>query len=81
MTNLLRKLPNLRYLTAETDDLHWDGHSWQQMIADHLPKLKRFRLCTMLRFADDEDKETTSGSFARIISDTLLARTPMVYSV
>ena len=57
MSDLLRKLPNLHYLTAETDDLDWDGHSWQQMITDHLPKLKRFRLYMILRFADDENKE------------------------
>ena len=57
MSDLLRKLPNLHYLTAETDDLDWDGHSWQQMITDRLPKLKRFRLYMILRFTDDENKE------------------------
>ncbi|CAF4745984.1 unnamed protein product, partial [Rotaria sp. Silwood2] len=57
MITLLRNLPNLCYLPAETDNIHIDGHLWQQIIINHLPKLKIFRLYMILHFTDDNNQE------------------------
>jgi len=44
MIHLLRKMPNLCYLTLETWKICMDGNDWENLFVDYLPKMKIFRL-------------------------------------
>ncbi|CAF1018914.1 unnamed protein product [Didymodactylos carnosus] len=57
MRNLLQNMPNLRYLTVETDDINVNGHQWKQIIIEYLPKLTVFRLKMLFRLNDNDNKE------------------------
>ncbi|CAF1429693.1 unnamed protein product, partial [Rotaria sordida] len=57
MTNLLKNMPNLRKLIVKTDDVIMNGHQWERIIVDYLPKLKIFQLKMIFRLNDNENKE------------------------
>jgi hypothetical protein len=57
INRLLKNMNNLSQLTMETTNTilsvrgsHMDGHRWEQIICDYLPKLKVFRLKMSLQF-------------------------------
>ncbi|CAF4225929.1 unnamed protein product [Didymodactylos carnosus] len=69
MRNLLQNMPNLRYLTVETDDINVNGHQWKQIIIEYLPKL------TVAPYHGDNDLDSQSQLQA------LLDRAPCLYSL
>jgi hypothetical protein len=44
LLNLLKTLPNLSKLILQIHDISLDGYQWEEIITNHLPKLKIFRL-------------------------------------
>jgi hypothetical protein len=53
LVSFLEHTPNLCQLTVETEDIEPDGHRWEQIITDYLPKLNVFRL--KMEFESRED--------------------------
>lgn len=57
LTELLKNMPNLYHLTADVDQMYMDGSQWEQIIVDHLPKLKVFELrMTLPRHASERKR-------------------------
>ncbi len=44
LINILASMPNLYQLKIETQYIGLNGSQWEQIISDHLPKLKKFHL-------------------------------------
>ncbi|CAF1374962.1 unnamed protein product [Adineta steineri] len=44
LQQLLKHVPNLTKLIVQTDGKYLDGHVWEKIMTDYLPKLKIFRL-------------------------------------
>ncbi|CAF2737583.1 unnamed protein product [Rotaria sp. Silwood2] len=57
LVNLLQNLSNLCHLTVETLDIDLDGQQWEQIIIDHLPKLRIFQLKMHIKLEDNDDKQ------------------------
>ncbi|CAF1439078.1 unnamed protein product [Adineta steineri] len=57
LTNLLKSAPNLYRLAVETDEINMNGYSWEQLIVNHLPRLKYFHLKMIFRLNDHDNKE------------------------
>jgi hypothetical protein len=59
LTNFLQNLPNLSYLMLETFSNYINGYQWEQIIINHLLKLKIFRLMMNFRLHSgiDMDKQ------------------------
>jgi hypothetical protein len=51
LTNILRTVPNLSKLTIEIEGTYVNGHQWQNIITDSLPKLKIFQF--LMKFPAD----------------------------
>ena len=49
--DLFQSMPNLCYLTLDTLNICMDGHEWEKLIVDYLPKLKVFRLKMTFNFS------------------------------
>jgi len=56
MINILSNMPNLSHLTIETSKVHLDGHQWEKMIVQHVPKIKIFQLNMNFIFHISTDK-------------------------
>jgi hypothetical protein len=57
LTDLLQNMPNLRHLTVGTDDIDINGHQWEYIITNHLPKLQVFQFEMTFNPRNGEDKE------------------------
>jgi hypothetical protein len=57
LTNFLENMPNLRHLTVETEDINMNGHQWEHIITNHLPKLQVFQLQMKFFLRNNEDKK------------------------
>ncbi|CAF1261568.1 unnamed protein product [Rotaria sordida] len=57
LVNLLQNLPNLCHLKVETLGIDLDGQQWEQIIINHLPKLKIFQLKMHIKLEDDDDDD------------------------
>jgi hypothetical protein len=57
LIELLKKVPNLRHLTAKIDNIGMNGHQWEEIIVNHLPKLEIFQLRMIFYLEADVDKE------------------------
>ena len=55
--NLLKTMINLTHLTVETFYIPLDGHHWERIISNHLPKLRVFRLKMDIQFAEEKNNE------------------------
>ncbi|CAF3677555.1 unnamed protein product [Rotaria sp. Silwood1] len=44
MKNLFQIMPNLKYLTLETNTIYLDGYAWEKVFLTYLPNIKIFRL-------------------------------------
>ena len=55
MTDLIQCMPNLCYLTLETMNICMNGHEWEKLIANYLPKLKIFRLKMTFNFSNNDN--------------------------
>jgi hypothetical protein len=54
---LLQYMPNLRYLTVNIYEVNINGHQWEQIIVNYLPKLIVFRLEMSLFLLNTDNKE------------------------
>ncbi|CAM4829041.1 unnamed protein product [Rotaria magnacalcarata] len=43
LTHILKSMPNLLYLTFETETINLNGNQWKQILIDYVPQIKRFR--------------------------------------
>ncbi|CAF3655899.1 unnamed protein product [Rotaria sp. Silwood1] len=57
LENLFRSVPNLYYLTIHTSSIFLNGYEWQNIIVNHLPKIKVFRLKMEFSFPTKKNKE------------------------
>jgi hypothetical protein len=57
MMNLLQNMPNLSHLSIETFYLNLDGYKWEQIILQHLPNLRVFRLKMEIQFTGETNNE------------------------
>lgn len=57
MMNLFQTMLNLSHLTVETFYIRLDGHQWEEMIVQHLPKLRVFRLKMEVQFTHEQNNE------------------------
>ncbi|CAF3781081.1 unnamed protein product [Adineta steineri] len=57
LTNLLKSAPNLYRLVVETDEINMNGYDWEELIINHLPRLKYFHLQMIFRLNDNDTKE------------------------
>ena len=64
LETLLRGLPNLVRLKAETFEEGMDGHSWEQVITRCLPKLNTLQLKMQLELPNEPDRQRFFLSFA-----------------
>ena len=63
MENLVSSLPYLTYLKVDTYYLNTDGHTWAQIIDNHLPQLKIFHLRMNIQFRGRNNKEQVDQLF------------------
>ncbi|CAF4027271.1 unnamed protein product [Rotaria sp. Silwood1] len=57
LISFLEKLPNLCHLTIKTENTNMDKYQWEQLIVNHLPKLKILRVEMLFYIGDNENKE------------------------
>ena len=63
MINLLRSMPNLYYLAVKLENIYIDGYQLEQIIVDHLPQLKNFRLQMDVSLPDEVHVDKLFDSF------------------
>jgi hypothetical protein len=42
LIELLKNMPNLRHLTVNAENIDMNGHQWEEIIVNHVPKLEIF---------------------------------------
>ncbi|CAF3722338.1 unnamed protein product [Rotaria sp. Silwood1] len=57
MLNLLANIPNLKRLIVETNFIKMDGHQWEDIIVNYLPKLTVFRLKLRIQYYGSMNNE------------------------
>jgi hypothetical protein len=57
LTNLFQYIPNLYHLAFLSESIKIIGHEWEQLITNHLLKLKVFELIMSTNFQNIDDKE------------------------
>lgn len=57
MSSFFQSMPNLTHLTVTTLDFLLNGHQWKEIIVNHLPKLRNFRLLTQCRIPNRNNSE------------------------
>jgi hypothetical protein len=55
MIDLLKRFPNLCYLSLKISDIRMDGNNWKDLFVNHLPKLKKFHLKMNLDFSSTDN--------------------------
>jgi hypothetical protein len=61
--NLLQHMPNLCRLKIETCYVELNGYEWEQIIRNHLPKLKIFQLKMRFQVIGEKNKKELFNSF------------------
>ena len=55
MKSIFLNTPNLSHLIVETFHLYLDGHAWNQIIVDYLPKIKTFQFKMQFELSANDD--------------------------
>ncbi|CAF1354795.1 unnamed protein product [Adineta steineri] len=55
LKSIFQTMPNLCHLTIDISQMYLDGHAWEHIINNYLPKIKMFRLKMKFQFEQNSD--------------------------